>query len=61
MAVFIVSGQDNPLLITLMLVSGGVFIGSFLLGFLLALFITSSSGGAPPPRSRSRRKRKKQR
>jgi len=62
-ASFLASGQDNSLLNTLALVSGGLFIGSFVLGFLLALFITGARGGQPPPKSRSpqKRKRKKRR
>lgn len=58
-ATFLVSGQDNAFLNTLTLVSGGVFIGSFALGFLLAFFITGARGGRPPEKSRSREKRKR--
>jgi uncharacterized protein (DUF2062 family) len=56
---FLVSGQENSFLITLALISGGLFVGSFVLGFLLAIFITGISGGQLPQASRSRRKRKR--
>ncbi len=58
-ATFVDSGQDNPLLINLALVSGGLFIGSFVLGLLLALFITGAGRGGPSQKSRPREKRKR--
>jgi uncharacterized protein (DUF2062 family) len=58
-ATFLVYREDNVLLMTLALVSGGVFIGSFVLGFLLALFITGASGGRPSQKSRPREKRRR--
>ncbi|UCC85654.1 MAG: hypothetical protein JSV81_12395 [Anaerolineales bacterium] len=56
-ATFVVFGQDNLLLINLALVGGGLFVGSFVLGILLALFITAARGGSPPKTRRSHKKR----
>jgi amino acid transporter len=58
-ATFLVFRRDDPLLTTLALAGGGLFIGSFALGFLLAIFITGASGGSPSQKSRSSRAKRK--
>jgi uncharacterized protein (DUF2062 family) len=55
-ATFVASRQDDPLLINLALVGAGLFIGSYVVGILLAVFITGA-GGNVPQKSRSRAKR----
>jgi uncharacterized protein YacL len=59
LATFVLDRQDAPLLITLATVGAGLFVGSFGLGFLLAVFITGAGETSPSPRSQSRTKRKR--
>jgi hypothetical protein len=61
LATLLVSQQNSALLTALALVSGGLFISSFAVSFLLALFITGISGGRSPQKSQSPDKRKKRR
>jgi hypothetical protein len=61
LATLLVFQQNSALLTALALVSGGLFIGSFALSFLLALFITGVSGGSSPQKGQSRDRRKKRR
>ncbi len=58
-ASFVVYREDNPLLVTLAAIGVGLFIGSYVLGFALALFITGADRAAPSQASRSRTKRKR--
>ncbi|GAB4534930.1 MAG: hypothetical protein Kow0063_18550 [Anaerolineae bacterium] len=63
LATFVVHRQDAPLLIALAAIGLGLFVGSFVLGFVLALFITGMGAASPAPRRHSpaKRKRKKRR
>lgn len=58
---FVVYREDNPPLVTLAAIGVGLFVGSYVLGFLLALFITGADRAAPSRASRPRTKRKKKR
>jgi len=62
-ASFVVYRADNPLLLTLAAIGVGLFIGSYVLGFVLALFIRGADTAAPSKAGRSytKRKRKKKR
>jgi len=60
-ASFVVYREDNPLLVTLAAIGAGLFIGAYVLGFLLAVFITGAGRAAPPQKSKSRSRTKPKR
>ena len=62
-ASFVVYREDNSLLVTLAAIGAGLFIGSYVLGIVLAVFITGADRAASPQKSRShtKHKRKKKR
>jgi hypothetical protein len=51
--------QNNQLLLTLALVGAGLFVGSFVLSFFLALFITGVGASKPAESKRGHAKRKR--
>ena len=56
-ASFVVYREDNPPLVTLAAIGAGLFIGAYVLGFLLAVFITGAGRAAPLKKARVGRER----